>query len=71
MRLARGATTEKFTPRGVTEAPSGQGCPIRIAGKGLVGSGARLEPVPQVRPYPPWPFPFPCRIVSPAGHRSR
>lgn len=33
MRLASGAASEKFTPRGVSEAPRGQGCPIRIAAK--------------------------------------
>jgi hypothetical protein len=42
--VARGATTEKFTPAGVIEAPRGEGCPIRYAGKGLISFGATLIP---------------------------
>jgi DNA polymerase III delta prime subunit len=37
-----GATTEKFTPRAVREAPRGQGCPMRIAAKEPAGSSHKL-----------------------------
>ena len=48
-RVARGATTEKFTPWVVTLAPRGQGCPSRIDAKGPCGWLPQARPMTRIK----------------------